>query len=184
MTSYSEYRSPLGVLLLAASERGLSGLYFEQHKYFKGTQDWRRDDAHDHLVRTKKQLDEYFAGQRQVFDLALDLRGTPFQRAVWDALALLPFGLTSTYQSIAQRVASPKAVRAVGTAIGRNPVSIIVPCHRVLGSSGALSGYAGGLDRKRYLLALEEKNYRGAETAMPAAADFFTGGQRQLLLQE
>jgi len=183
MTSYTEYRSPLGVLLLAATERGLSGLYFEQHKYFKGTQDWRRDDAHGYLLRTVAQLDEYFAGQRQRFDIALDMSGTPFQRAVWEALSSLPFGLTSTYQTIAQRVASPKAVRAVGTAIGRNPVSIIVPCHRVLGSSGALSGYAGGLDRKRHLLELEGRIYRGAESAMPRLAESLTEGQRQLALQ-
>ena len=155
MICYTEYPSPLGTLLLAATENGLCGLYFEEHKYFKGPHGWQRDASHVHLQSAMRQLDEYFAHARKNFDIALDLRGTPFQRAVWDALQALPFGATATYQSIAQRVVNPKAIRAAGTAIGRNPVSIIVPCHRVLGASGGLSGYAGGLERKRYLLAHE-----------------------------
>jgi methylated-DNA-[protein]-cysteine S-methyltransferase len=154
-TSFLEHASPLGSLLLAATERGLCGLYFEQHRYFDGPQDWRRDAAHPLLQRAARQLDDYFAGRRSVFDVPLDLSGTPFQRAVWEALLLLPCGATTTYQQIAHRVAKPNAVRATGTAIGRNPVSIIVPCHRVLGAAGALSGYAGGLERKRFLLGME-----------------------------
>jgi methylated-DNA-[protein]-cysteine S-methyltransferase len=157
MISYTEYPSPLGKLLLAATERGLCGVYFEEHKYFKGPQQWKRDDQHPLLQQTKSQLDEYFAHRRTAFDMALDLRGTEFQQAVWRELMCLPFGSTVDYQTIAQRVANPKAVRAAGTAIGRNPVSIIVPCHRVVGASGDLSGYAGGLERKRYLLALEQE---------------------------
>lgn len=156
MICYTEYASPLSTLLLAASDKGLCGLYFEQHKYFDGPQDWLRNDDHPMLREAKQQLDEYFAGKRERFTLALDLQGTPFQRAVWQALLDLPFGATGTYTAIAQRVGRVAAVRATGTAIGRNPVSIIVPCHRVLGASGALSGYAGGLERKQYLLALEE----------------------------
>ncbi|RJF97451.1 methylated-DNA--[protein]-cysteine S-methyltransferase [Noviherbaspirillum saxi] len=159
MTCYTEYHSPLGILLLAATERGLSGLYFEEHRYFKGTRDWRRDATHPHLMRTMAQLDEYFAGRRRVFDVPLDMAGTPFQGAVWNALMSLPYGSTSTYQAIAQRIANPKAIRAAGTAIGRNPVSIIVPCHRVLGVSGALSGYAGGVERKSFLLELESSSH-------------------------
>ncbi|MGE5651204.1 MAG: methylated-DNA--[protein]-cysteine S-methyltransferase [Bacillota bacterium] len=155
MIYYSEHHSPLGALLLAATERGLCGLYFEQHKYFIGPQGWRNDGAHPHVRHAALELDEYFAGRRRTFDVALDLGGTPFQRDVWDALLALPYGATTSYQSIAQRIARPNAVRAAGTAIGRNPVSIIVPCHRVLGSSGALSGYAGGLPRKQFLLAHE-----------------------------
>jgi methylated-DNA-[protein]-cysteine S-methyltransferase len=155
MTAYTEYASPLGVLLLASTDRGLCGLYFEEHKYFNGTQGWRRDDAQPHLLTTARQLDEYFNGQRRQFDIALDMPGTVFQCAVWSELMRLPFGTTTTYQTIAHRIANPRAIRAAGTAIGRNPVSIIVPCHRVVGTSGALSGYAGGLDRKRYLLAHE-----------------------------
>jgi len=142
--------------MLAASERGLCGLYFEQHKYFAGPHAWRRDDAQPHLLAAAKQLDEYFAGRRRRFELALDLRGTPFQQAVWRALQALPFGATTTYGAIAQGIANPKAIRAAGTAIGRNPVSIILPCHRVIGAAGSLAGYAGGLERKRFLLALEE----------------------------
>jgi len=155
MIYYTELPSPLGMLLLAATDQGLRGLYFEEHKYFNGPHGWQRDANHPHLSKAASQLDEYFAGRRRDFDIALDLNGTPFQRAVWQALLELPFGGTSSYRAIAQRVGNPQAVRAAGTAIGRNPVSIIVPCHRVLGSSGALSGYAGGLERKQHLLAHE-----------------------------
>ncbi len=157
MTYYTEHPSPLGTLVLAASDRGLSGVYFEQHKYFSGPSGWERNDGHPHLREAMRQLNEYFAGERDTFDLALDIRGTPFQRAVWSALQALPFGVTTSYREIAQRLANPKAIRAAGTAIGRNPVSIIVPCHRVLGTSGTLSGYAGGLERKQYLLAFEKR---------------------------
>jgi methylated-DNA-[protein]-cysteine S-methyltransferase len=154
-TSFIEHPSPLGTLLLAATANGLCGLYFEQHKYFTGPRDWVRDPGHPQLQRAARQLDEYFAGRRTAFELSLDLPGTSFQRAVWDALQTLPFASTTTYQQIARHIAKPNAVRAAGTAIGRNPVSIIVPCHRVLGASGGLSGYAGGLERKRFLLGLE-----------------------------
>lgn len=157
MTYYTEYQSPLGVLLLAASNRGLSGLYFERHKYFNGPLGWQREPGHRHLQHAVMQLDGYFSGTRDRFDIALDLAGTPFQKAVWQALLHLPYGRTTSYLEIARQVDSPKAVRAAGAAIGRNPVSIIVPCHRVLGVSGALSGYAGGLERKSYLLAHEKK---------------------------
>jgi len=155
MTDYTEHQSPLGTLVLAATERGLCGLYFEEHRYFSGTQGWRRNDAHQLLQKAARQLDDYFAARRSVFDLDLDLRGTPFQQAVWRALQALPFGSTTSYGAIAKVLDNPNAVRAAGTAIGRNPVSIVVPCHRVVGNSGALSGYAGGLERKHYLLALE-----------------------------
>lgn len=155
MISYTQYPSPLGNLLLAATENGLCGLYFEEHKYFDGPQGWQEDRTNPHLQEAMRQIDEYFGGKRTDFDVALDLGGTPFQQAVWKALQTLPFGATSTYTDIAAHVANPNAVRAAGTAIGRNPVSIIVPCHRVLGASGGLSGYAGGLERKRYLLAHE-----------------------------
>jgi len=156
MITYIDHPSPLGTLLLAASERGLCGVYFEEHKYFDGPTGWQRDAQQVHLQNAMRQLDAYFDGRRNSFDITLDLRGTPFQQAVWTALQTLPYGATTTYQQIAQRVANPRAIRAAGTAIGRNPVSIIVPCHRVVGASGALSGYAGGIERKRYLLALEK----------------------------
>jgi methylated-DNA-[protein]-cysteine S-methyltransferase len=158
-----EHPSPLGRLVLAATERGLRGVYFDEHKYFAGVGDWHRDPGHQWLGRAAAQLDEYFSGDRMDFDIPLDLSvsGTGFQRSVWDALRALPFGSTASYGEIAARVARPSAIRAAGTAMGRNPVSIIVPCHRVVGVSGALSGYAGGLERKRFLLALEKR--RGNE---------------------
>lgn len=156
MIYYTEHRSPVGTLLLAATAKGLSGLYFEEHKYFKGKEGWQQDDSHALLKQAACQLDEYFSRQRKAFDLSLDLSGTPFQRAVWQELMEIPFGRTGSYAQHALRIGNPAAVRAVGTAIGRNPVSIIVPCHRIIGAAGGLAGYAGGLERKRYLLALEE----------------------------
>jgi methylated-DNA-[protein]-cysteine S-methyltransferase len=159
MIYYTEFHSPLGNLVLAATSKGLSGLYFEEHKYFAGTTGWQRDDSCSHLRQAVTQLDEYFSNRRTTFDIALDLAGTPFQRTVWDQLTAIPFGRTETYGMHARRIGKPEAVRAVGGAIGRNPVSIIVPCHRVIGMSGALAGYAGGLERKRYLLALEASGF-------------------------
>jgi len=156
---YTEWDSPVGRLLIAATDKGIRGLYFEQHKYFKGAQDWLRQDNQPHLNKARTQLGEYFSGTRVEFDLPLDMPGTTFQQAVWKELLSLPFGFTTSYQAIAQRLGNPLAIRAVGTAIGRNPVSIVVPCHRVLSASGALSGYAGGLERKSYLLQLERQEY-------------------------
>lgn len=155
MVYYIEHDSPLGPLILAATDSGLCGLYFDKHRYFKGTAGWLRSPAHSHLLDASSQLDEYFAGKRIAFDVPLDMRGTEFQRAVWRELLSLPFGQTTSYQTIAQRIGRPQAVRATGTAIGRNPVCIFVPCHRVIGASGGLSGYAGGLERKHYLLGFE-----------------------------
>ncbi|MDO8179594.1 MAG: methylated-DNA--[protein]-cysteine S-methyltransferase [Undibacterium sp.] len=153
---YTEYQSPIGKLLLAASERGLAGVYFEEHKHFKGMDGWQRDDAHFVLQQTRLQLAAYFAGERREFDVPLDMTGgTAFQQAVWQALRTLPFGATASYAQIAKHIGNPGAVRAVGAANGRNPISIIVPCHRVIASSGALTGYAGGLNNKKLLLALE-----------------------------
>lgn len=155
MIHYQSYASPLGSLLLAASEQGLCGLYFDEHRHFKGPQGWVASDEHPHLRRAAEQLDEYFDRKRVRFDLPLDLTGTPFQQKVWQRLSQVPYGATASYLLHAQAVGAAHAVRAVGTAIGRNPVSIIVPCHRIVASSGALAGYAGGLERKRYLLAFE-----------------------------
>jgi methylated-DNA-[protein]-cysteine S-methyltransferase len=162
MIDYTEFRSPLGNLLLAATPNGLSGLYFEEHKYFAGTENWRRNDGNPFLRQASAQLEEYFSRRRTVFDIPLDLKGTPFQQTVWEQLKAIPFGRTETYGAQARRMGKPQVVRALGGAIGRNPVSIIVPCHRVIGTSGALQGYAGGLERKRYLLALETAGSRPA----------------------
>ena len=113
------------------------------------------DDRHPVLLKTERQLREYFAGERKRFDLELDLAGTPFQRRVWQALLTIPHGETRTYTEVARQIGHPTAIRAVGAANGRNPISIVVPCHRLLGSTGKLTGFAGGLDAKAYLLALE-----------------------------
>ncbi len=155
MIHYLEHPSPLGTLLLAATERGVSGIYFEQHSHFAGSQGWVACPEHELLLRVGRELDEYFAGQRRTFDLPLDPEGTPFQREVWHGLRQIPWGETRDYGQLAKDIARPKAVRAVGAANGRNPLSIVVPCHRVIGKSGDLVGYAGGLARKRFLLELE-----------------------------
>jgi methylated-DNA-[protein]-cysteine S-methyltransferase len=157
MISYIEHPSPLGQLTLATTDQGICGIYFHDQRNFKGTSGWQKTRHHAHLQTAADQLDEYFAGNRQQFDVPLDLHvsGTPFQQAVWQELLNIQFGKISSYGKHAQLIAKPLAVRAVGGAIGRNPISIIVPCHRVLGSSGALTGYDGGLERKKYLLQLE-----------------------------
>jgi len=114
---------------------------------------WVTDEAHPTLLAAAQQLQEYFSGQRQSFDLPLQPAwGTPFQRAVWQALQRIPYARTSTYADIARDIGNPKAVRAVGAAIGKNPHSIVVPCHRVVGANGSLTGFSGGLDRKQHLL--------------------------------
>lgn len=156
-----EHDSPLGPLLLAATARGLCGIHFAEHKHFKGQQDWRQDAGNTCLMQAARQLDEYFARRRTSFDLPLDMQGgTEFQRAVWQELTTIPFGRSTTYAALAQRIGKPRAVRAVGAANGRNPLPIVVPCHRVIGASGALTGYAGGLERKAYLLALEGVHFK------------------------
>jgi methylated-DNA-[protein]-cysteine S-methyltransferase len=148
---YSVLDGPLGELLLTSDGESLTGVYLAPHKGGpERTDAWRRDDAA--LQPVRDQLSAYFAGDRRDFDLPLALHGTPFQRKVWEALAAIPFGETVGYAEIARRIGSPGSARAVGAAVGRNPVSIVVPCHRVVGSDGSLTGYGGGLDRKRWLL--------------------------------
>lgn len=149
--------SPLGEVLLAATEHGLAGVWFVKgQQHMPDTNGWQTHNAHPTLKAAAQQLLEYFNGQRHTFDMPLHATwGTPFQRDVWQALQHIPYGHTSTYGDIARDIGNPKAVRAVGAAIGQNPHSIIVPCHRVLGANGSLTGFAGGLDRKKYLLALE-----------------------------
>lgn len=153
----SRYESPLGPITLAASEAGLAGLWFEGQKHFPSTaQPWPEQSAHAVLQEAATQLAAYFSGQRSHFDLPLDLRaGSEFQQAVWQALMQIPRGQTCSYAALSAAIGRPAAVRAVGGAIGRNPLSVVVPCHRVIGSAGSLTGYAGGLDRKTALLRLE-----------------------------
>jgi methylated-DNA-[protein]-cysteine S-methyltransferase len=148
--------TPLGRLWLAASAHGLAGAWFDGQRHFAGPQPQWRDGAHDALLReAAAQLAAYFAGNLRAFDLPLAPHGTPFQRRVWQAIAQVPYAARISYAALARAAGVPAGVRAAGAATGRNPLSIIVPCHRIVGAHGALTGYAGGLERKRALLALE-----------------------------
>ena len=150
--------SPVGPLKLVASDEGLAAILWKDdspRRVRLSTVVEDETQTHSILVETERQLREYFAGQRTVFTVKLDFAGTNFQRRVWAALLTIPHGQTRSYAQIAKQIGSPAAVRAVGAANGRNPISIIAPCHRVVGSSGQLTGFAGGLDAKARLLALE-----------------------------
>jgi methylated-DNA-[protein]-cysteine S-methyltransferase len=154
----ARHASPLGGILLAATPHGLAGLWFEGQRYHPDIRHWRFDPSDALLRRAMAQLDEYFAGTRTRFELPLDLQGgTPFQQDVWRALLSIPCGQRTSYGELSRRIGRPEAARAVGAAVGRNPVSVVVPCHRVLGADGSLTGYAGGLDRKTALLRLESQ---------------------------
>lgn len=159
-TYYDEIDSPVGRLRLVADVGGLCGMFFEEESRPTAIEPhWVR--AARPLTRAHRQLDEYFAGKRQAFDLALNPHGTPFQLAVWMQLRRIPYATTISYGDLARRVGNPAASRAVGAANGRNPLSIIVPCHRVIGASGSLTGYGGGLPTKEFLLALERRTVHG-----------------------
>jgi methylated-DNA-[protein]-cysteine S-methyltransferase len=158
--------SSLGNVLLVASGDSLCGVYFDDQKYLPAIDPaWREDEDLAVLRVAHSQLDQYFAGSRKVFDLPLAPNGTSFQRAVWNAIAQVPWGETLTYAELASRAGHPGSARAAGAATGRNPLSIIVPCHRIVGSDGSLTGYAGGLDRKQKLLALERPLFELARWA-------------------
>ena len=154
-----QLESPVGRLTLAGSRAGIRAILWPDDDPARAglADDTLRAGSVDILEDAADQLDEYFAGIRTSFDLPLDLRGTPFQLAAWEALATIPYGTTRTYGEQAARIGRPAAGRAVGTANGRNPLSIVLPCHRVVGSDGALRGFAGGLDAKAALLALEQR---------------------------
>jgi methylated-DNA-[protein]-cysteine S-methyltransferase len=151
---YCNLDTPIGSLLLAGDEEGLSLIGFPEGS-------GRHDPAHDWIYNEKpfaearRQLTEYFSGERRTFDLTLRPTGTEFQRLVWEELRKIPYGTTCSYRDIAERIHRPKAVRAVGAANGRNPIPIVIPCHRVIGSSGDLTGFGGGLPTKEALLRLE-----------------------------
>ena len=148
--------SPVGCLTLVATDDGLAAILWENERPGRvRLQLDAEDNAHPVLVEAERQLEEYFAGRRKRFTLKLDVAGTAFQRKVWNALMTIPFGETRSYSEIATEIGNPAAARAVGTANGRNPLSIVAPCHRVIGSKGALTGFAGGLDVKSRLLAHE-----------------------------
>jgi methylated-DNA-[protein]-cysteine S-methyltransferase len=148
--------SPVGRLKLVASDKGLVAILWENDKPHRvRLSELVANDEHPILLQTERQLSEYFAGKRKSFSLDLDMRGTSFQKNVWEALLAIPFGETRSYGQLAKQLGNPNATRAVGAANGRNPISIIVPCHRVIGSSGKLTGFAGGLEVKAHLLNLE-----------------------------
>ena len=158
MKRYGFYESPCGQMLLVARDEGLSGVYFEGQKYYPSIDPtWRRDEQQSLIAQARRELTEYFAGKRQRFELALAPEGTPFQRSIWQAIARVGFGETISYGELAQSAGYPGKARAAGAATGRNPLTIIIPCHRIVASNGALTGYAGGLERKHALLALESR---------------------------
>jgi methylated-DNA-[protein]-cysteine S-methyltransferase len=161
-TTYTTVQSPVGPLTLVAEAGALVGLYFANAPR---APEWVRDDGA--LPEARRQLEEYFAGKRTRFDVPLAPRGTPFRRAVWDQLLRIPYGETSTYGQIARALGKPEASRAVGGANHHNPISIIIPCHRVIGADGSLTGYGGELHRKQALLELES---RQAARPLPARA--------------
>ena len=157
--SYKHISSPVGRLKLIASDRGLSAILWENDDPKRvRLSPLAEDKNHPVLCETEQQLKDYFAVKLQKFSLKLDFAGTDFQKKVWKALLSIPFGQTRSYAQIAKQIGSPKAVRAVGAANGKNPVSIIAPCHRVIGSNGKLTGFAGGLATKAQLLELEHKH--------------------------
>ncbi len=153
---YTTIDSPLGELLLLGDDQALRGLYMQEAPNPVAIQPgWRANDGA--FADVRRQLAEYFAGQRTAFDVPLAADGTPFQRAVWRGLQAIPYGETFSYGALARRIGRPSAVRAVGLANGRNPIAVIVPCHRVIGADGTLTGYGGGIERKRFLLELERR---------------------------
>jgi methylated-DNA-[protein]-cysteine S-methyltransferase len=163
--SYTTVASPIGELLLVGGEEGLRGLFMQPHRHGPAVgPGWRRDPGA--LAGATSQLEEYFAGERTQFELPLAPHGTPFQQDVWALLCEIPFGETTSYGALATRLGRPDRARAVGAANGRNPISIVVPCHRVIGAGGALVGYGGGLERKRALLAHEAEVKAGFRTTL------------------
>jgi methylated-DNA-[protein]-cysteine S-methyltransferase len=153
---YTTIDSPIGDLLLLGDGSALHGLYMQEApKPMALEPEWRADPRA--FADVRRQLAEYFGGDRTAFDVPLAAAGTPFQRAVWQGLREIPYGETASYGELARRIGRPSAVRAVGLANGRNPISVIVPCHRVIGADGTLTGYGGGIERKRLLLELEAR---------------------------
>lgn len=159
--------SPIGPLVVTADADGVTGVWMDAPPDWTdgGPPGAHRDDGA--LAAVRRELDEYFAGERTAFDVPLNPSGTPFQLKVWEALRAIPFGAVCSYGELADRIGSPGSARAVGLANGRNPIPIIVPCHRVIGATGALTGYGGGLGRKRFLLDLEARVASGQSALLP-----------------
>jgi methylated-DNA-[protein]-cysteine S-methyltransferase len=156
MIRYARFATPMGKLYATAKDGALTGIYFEGGRHAPAiSREWQEDAAHAPLAECARQLAEYFAGDRDTFELPLAPEGTEFQQRVWKEIAKIPYGETITYAELAARAGAPGSARAAGAATGRNPLSIVVPCHRVIGTSGSLTGYAGGLERKTRLLDIE-----------------------------
>ncbi|MGO9328373.1 MAG: methylated-DNA--[protein]-cysteine S-methyltransferase [Steroidobacteraceae bacterium] len=161
MNYFAFVNSPIGRLLLTSNGEALTGLYMDvpgrdaERHVERAVEDGREDPNAAPLPEAARHLEEYFAGTRREFELPLAPRGTPFQERVWQALTEIPYGVTWSYGQLAKRIGNPKASRAVGLANGSNPISILVPCHRVIGADGSLTGYGGGMERKQWLLAHE-----------------------------
>ena len=163
MKSYDTIKTPIGELMLVASDSKLAGIYFVGCDHLPvAHKQWQRHAKNPIFRQTKEQLEEYFAGKRTTFSVPLHFAGTDFQERVWRRIALIPYGKTISYAELARQAGNPKAIRAAGTSTGRNPLSIIIPCHRVIGKNGAITGYAGGLDKKQRLLQLENPKISSA----------------------
>ena len=176
MKSYCHFESPIGRLLLTCDGTALTGLFMEPSRKAQSTDGWLHDANIAPLSAAVRQLTEYFSGTRREFDLPLRLQGTPFQQRVWRELTEISFGETWSYGQLAKRIGKPSASRAVGLANGSNPISLIVPCHRVIGADGTLTGYGGGLERKRWLLAHEGLGYISGRVTVkmaPVSSDLF-----------
>jgi methylated-DNA-[protein]-cysteine S-methyltransferase len=177
-------RTRLGEIVVTSDGACLTGLYFEGQKHAPQVgPHWRLDDLATPFAQVREQLEAYAEGRLLEFDLPVALAGTPFQRRVWDALRRVAHGDTISYGELAHRIGAPTAVRAVGGAVGRNPVSVIVPCHRIVGSDGSLTGYAGGLDRKRALLQLEcaaRSTHGRRESRHPLASQARDGAEERV----
>ncbi len=155
MNAYSFLDSPIGSLMISTDGTALTGLYMGTPSKRPNIEDWREDPDELVLRETAQQLNEYFSGKRRKFELPLKFNGTEFQHRVWHALTEIPFGETRTYGQLARHIGNPAACRAVGLANGKNPIAVIVPCHRVIGADGSLTGFGGGLPRKEWLLGHE-----------------------------
>ncbi len=156
---YKTIKSPVGILKLIANDKGLTGILWENDSPERTSfTSITEDKNHPFLLEAEQQLNDYFTGKLKKFSLKLDFIGTEFQKKVWQALLTIPFGETRSYAQIAKQIGNPKAVRAVGAANGKNPLSIIAPCHRVIGANGKLTGFAGGLETKAFLLKIENPN--------------------------
>jgi len=169
MICYTYLESPIQPLLLTSDGQSLTGLFMVESRYPPVMNNqWQRIDEAEPFAEARQQLDAYFDGRLMEFDLPLAIDGTHFQRRVWQQLILIPFGTTLSYGEVARRLGSPNGSRAVGAANGRNPISIIIPCHRLIGSDGGLVDYGGGLERKRWLLAHEAEHGPSAHEFLPA----------------